>query len=153
MDKSTTRRVCACFIPLFLMILMGCGSSSDTATVSGKVTLDGEPVATGSVSFYPQESGGGATTSCAIKDGQYRIADLVPGKKKIVVMVNTGTPTAPQQPTGEVSRESRNAERRGEVRKRDTSPASSRKPLIGNNKVVDILQGKQEVHIPLQKPK
>ncbi len=72
---------------LFLLMLLvlsttlGCGGEYKIAPVSGKVTLDGEPLAGALLSFEPlaqgdsQESGYGSYAECD-DQGQYRIKSL-----------------------------------------------------------------------------
>ncbi len=57
-------------LSLLMLLLMGCGGESKPSTVpvTGLVTLNGEPVAEASVTFYPQEgrSASGVTDSSGI---------------------------------------------------------------------------------------
>lgn len=54
-------------------ILVGCGEAPDEGpprvNVSGKITLDGQPVVSGGIFFQPKDGGPGA--GCAIKDGLF----------------------------------------------------------------------------------
>lgn len=52
-----------------LLVLAGC-SEPKTAEVSGTVTVDGEPVKRGSISFFPTD-GNAPTAGAVIKDGLY----------------------------------------------------------------------------------
>ena len=54
-----------------LVLSVGCGSPSDVGFVTGVVTLDGEPVQHGSVSFYP--AGGRASVGGTKQDGSYEL--------------------------------------------------------------------------------
>lgn len=56
----------------------GCGPT--TATVSGTVTFNGEPVAKGAISLFPSD-GKGSATGGLITDGRYSIAGVAPGEK------------------------------------------------------------------------
>ncbi len=67
-----------------LSILAGCGGSGDgEADVSGNVTIDGKPLATGDIIF---ESPDGSQTPARgqIKDGLY-IVKTLPGPKKVKI--------------------------------------------------------------------
>lgn len=66
-----------------LALLAGCGSKNDPVDVSGKVTIDGQPLADGQIVF---EATDGATLpgSGVIKGGQYT-AMIVPGAKKVKI--------------------------------------------------------------------
>lgn len=61
---------------VFLMFCcLGCGKGDgNRAAVSGKVTLDGAPVATGSITFFPMGNTKGCTAGGDIRDGQYSIS-------------------------------------------------------------------------------
>ena len=54
-------------------ILTGCGGRQE-ATVSGTVTLDGQPLTKGNVAFYPAGSSGTAATGTISADGTYTVA-------------------------------------------------------------------------------
>src|SRR5947209_13984065 len=43
-------------IPLVLVLLVGCGKPYKVASVSGRITLDGQPLAKASITFVPQAS-------------------------------------------------------------------------------------------------
>lgn len=63
--------------------LSGCGDG--TVKVRGSVTLDGEPVNDGSVSFQPAE-GNGPSGGCSVTEGQFEVTPgLAPGKYKVSV--------------------------------------------------------------------
>ncbi len=69
---------------LALPLLLGCGSSMHTVAVSGQVTVQGEPLENGSITFL---SADGETPSAGgvIRDGQYT-ADVPPGDKTILII-------------------------------------------------------------------
>src|SRR6516162_6805027 len=66
-----------------LGLLPGCGSS--TATVSGEVTYDGQPVGDGYVTFTPAD-GKGKDAGGPITGGHYEVAGLPPGPKVVKVI-------------------------------------------------------------------
>jgi len=68
-----------CF--LLLASLIGCGSKG--ITVKGKVVFDGEPVATGSITFMPVD-GNAPTGGGAITKGAYSV-NLTPGNYKVQI--------------------------------------------------------------------
>jgi hypothetical protein len=97
------RRTCAriarlSLCPLFMAILSGCGDGS--ATVSGRLTLDGEPLAgsnqvRATVMFYP-ESGGAPAAALADSRGRYQLATgakvgLAPGNYAVVISATEST--------------------------------------------------------------
>ncbi|QEL15781.1 hypothetical protein [Limnoglobus roseus] len=64
----------------------GCGGPPK-ADVKGKVTLDGKPIANGSIEFFPI-GGKGQTAAAIIKDGEYTVQTSVCNMK---VSVNANT--------------------------------------------------------------
>lgn len=64
----------------------GCGSSNPELTISGNVTINGEPVEGGSITFVA-EDGAAATGGGTIQNGKYT-AIVMPGRKKVLVLGN-----------------------------------------------------------------
>jgi len=59
---------------LAIILLVGCGSVADrlpTAAVSGTVTLDGDPLENGNVTFVPQDGSGRPATGMIQSDGSF----------------------------------------------------------------------------------
>ena len=54
---------------------------------TGTVTLDGKPLETGVIHFYPQSDAGGPSASADVKDGRYQLQTGV-GPMKVVVNAN-----------------------------------------------------------------
>jgi hypothetical protein len=81
--QMTTKTKCFLLLPLFLVFVSGCASSSTAARVSGRVTYKGNPVTAGTVTFHAKEGG---ILTCAIKsDGTYSRTDLSPGEMAVSV--------------------------------------------------------------------
>lgn len=79
--------VCCCMMLACLLVFSGCGGS-DRSPVSGTVTLDGQPVAVGSISFRPAKGTKGNTAGTTIVDGRYTVAaerGLSPGDYTVQV--------------------------------------------------------------------
>jgi hypothetical protein len=82
------------------LVLVGC-SKSNMGTVSGRVTVDGEPAKVGSVAFFAVD-GRAPTAGAPIVDGQYK-AQVKPGLCMVQVRVSKvvgqkklyDTPTSP----------------------------------------------------------
>lgn len=97
------REVASVVVVLLLLTLAGCGSTHD-ASVSGTVTLDGETLDRGTVSFHPV--GEGAVAYGQIQsDGSYQVktgreSGLLPGEYKVTV-VATAPPPEPEDPMDE----------------------------------------------------
>ncbi len=100
------------FVPalvlVFAILLMGCGDSNpNTVPVEGRVTLDGQPVSEGTITFQPVEPAEGFPRRPAIgllqTDGSYRLSTFdendgaVPGSYQVMVVSVTGGPT-PEEP-------------------------------------------------------
>lgn len=72
----------ACFV--LVLAGSGCGGGkSDKIQIHGKVTLDGDAVPNGMISFIPAD-GNGATAGGVIKDGEYT-AEVPPGSMKVII--------------------------------------------------------------------
>jgi hypothetical protein len=65
-----------------LLLLTGC-SDPTIGTVSGTVTIDGAPVKSGSIAFFPMD-GKSPTGGAAIVDGQY-MATVAPGTARVEI--------------------------------------------------------------------
>jgi hypothetical protein len=75
---------CACWSILLVSALVaGCSKTSNRGTVTGTVTLDGQPLHAGIIRFIPAD-GQTATAETAIADGKFS-AVIPPGDKKISI--------------------------------------------------------------------
>lgn len=66
-----------------VVALIGCSGGNGRQSVSGSVTLGGQPVASGAISFRPAEGTDGPSAGGAIKDGHFTLEKangLLPGK-------------------------------------------------------------------------
>lgn len=88
----------AWWLPVFGLVLLvaGCGGGKLGSHVAGKVTLDGEPLAEGTISFVAVD-GQTATAGATISNGTYSL-DLPPGPKKVEI---TATKVVGTRPTYE----------------------------------------------------
>lgn len=64
-----------------IVTLVGCGGSK--TTITGKVTIDGQPLPAGRIAFVPSK--GGAGVGAEIKDGQYTVEKVPYGNVKVTV--------------------------------------------------------------------
>lgn len=91
MERQTTAYWRLLSVPALAMtLLVGCGESQPTLT--GVVTLDGVPLATGNISFLPTGEGAGASASIG-PDGAYdvrtgSVRGLAPGDYVVTVSAN-----------------------------------------------------------------
>jgi hypothetical protein len=83
---------CYSFLPLFLVAAVsGCSLSGDNLPrepVSGTVTLDGQPLASGTIQFTPVDQATGVAGGDAIRDGRFSIpreTGLVPGSYRVAI--------------------------------------------------------------------
>jgi hypothetical protein len=70
-------------LAVFLLAALGCGDSG-RASVSGSILVDGEPLQSGAISFYPMEGTHGPNAGAVIEDGEYSI----PAEKGVAVGKN-----------------------------------------------------------------
>jgi hypothetical protein len=68
---------------LGLAVALYCGCSGSKGTVSGEVTLDGEPLKEGTIRFVPTD-GKSQTASATISKGHYR-AEAPPGEHRVEI--------------------------------------------------------------------
>ena len=66
-------RILCCSFCAALLVIAGCGGDANLATVTGTVTLDGEPLADAFLTFLP--TGGEGSTSAGVTDanGQFTL--------------------------------------------------------------------------------
>ncbi len=64
----------------FVAAATGCGKT--TATVSGSVTFNGEPVKSGGINLFPLD-GKGAPSGALIENGRYKVVEVMPGEKTV----------------------------------------------------------------------
>ena len=88
---------------LAVVVFLGC-SGPNAASVSGNVTLDGEPLTTGMVGFYPEGGNGAPANGQIDSNGNYSLSTgtdvgLAPGKYTAIV-VATKDPPQPYDKTG-----------------------------------------------------
>ncbi|EAQ79744.1 hypothetical protein [Blastopirellula marina] len=67
-------------IMLLVGVGAGCSENPKSPIVHGTVTIDGQVIADGLITFTPLESGTGTSSSTVIKDGQYRAVDVSRGR-------------------------------------------------------------------------
>lgn len=91
--SSTSRRTVGSrwghtFFPLLASLLVGCGSSDGRVGITGEVSLDGEPIKSGSIRLTLVEGEKKESTGAMIHDGSYSIPvekGLLPGKYHVVL--------------------------------------------------------------------
>lgn len=76
-------------VGLLLVCCGGCGSSSGRQAVTGVVTVDGKPLASGSINFQPAPGLKAPSAGAAIENGRFSIpADqgLLPGEYQVTII-------------------------------------------------------------------
>ena len=80
-----------CFVLLTMSAVLGCTGGDDRrGAASGEVTLDGQPVVEGAITFRPAEGNSGPVAGGPIDDGHYRIRQdkgPVIGKNRVEIRV------------------------------------------------------------------
>jgi hypothetical protein len=130
-----------------VLLLPGCGAS--TATVSGEVTWEGEPVANGFITFTPVD-GKGKDGGAPIQSGRYTVRDLPPGPKLVQVIATRKVNFA--STSEEMKQRAAAARGRGDhtglVDPADVIPANAE----GNNVQVEVAAGSSTRNFHLKKP-
>jgi hypothetical protein len=135
-------------VALVSLIPAGCGAGN-TATVTGKVTYDGQPVESGFITFFPDDQRG-STAEGEIINGEYAVSNLTPGKKRVFISITEQVEPLTSNVTK--SREEANAQRLAK-RKPPSSKQAVPSNFSGNNKIVEIGSGNQQLDFPLGKPR
>ena len=76
----------------FAVVLGGCGTKYPSTILKGKVSVDGEIVTEGSITFAPTESGFGSGVRVFIEpDGTYTAKDIPVGKVRVTIISDKKT--------------------------------------------------------------
>ena len=71
--KVRLNRILPGFLLVFVFLLTGCGGGIPRCEVEGTITVDGQPVKEGSITFQPLEGTSGPVAGASIIDGHYNI--------------------------------------------------------------------------------
>jgi hypothetical protein len=129
-------------VAVLLVPAAGCGPKG--TTVTGVVTYENEPVASGYIAFLPAD-GQGAEIGGRITQGRYKVDNVLPGRK--VVQIVSGDPGRPARSGG--------APEPGKAAPVEARPPEGLVPpnAVGNNQVVEVGTKPQKLSFDLQKPK
>ncbi len=138
------RIILAC-LPLFL----AAGCFGPSASVSGEVTYDGQPVKSGYVTFTPAD-GKGPSVGAPIKDGTYSAKDMLPGEKIVKVEASSSAGAAVQtnEDAEKRSKEWKSKVGRDGIIHTESVPANAE----GNSQKHVINAGSQTLNLALKKP-
>jgi hypothetical protein len=96
--SASFRFAAVCFL---LGATIGCGGGDKgKGSVSGKVTLDGAPLQSGTISFAPAD-GGSASAETLIQNGEYHL-EVPPGEKTVIIQGFKEGPPGPDGVTSNV---------------------------------------------------
>ena len=83
------------FVGISAMLLcLGCGKSSGRQAIQGTVTLDGSPLESGTISFFPKPGTTSPSAGSAISQGEFHIAaesGLLPGTFRVEITARRAT--------------------------------------------------------------
>lgn len=141
-QKSRPRRA---LLAAALLAAAGCGDS--TATVTGEVTFNGQPVKSGYVTLSPAD-GKGPTVGAKITDGRFTAEKVTPGPK-VALVEAADKPAASVQSQGDLERMSK--EMRGKIGPDGIVRADLIPPgAEGNNQTVEVKSGSQTLKFDLK---
>ncbi|HVX59839.1 MAG TPA: hypothetical protein VHC19_04530 [Pirellulales bacterium] len=131
------KSLCMALTAVCLFASLGCGKAATNGRqpVSGKVTLQGAPLDSGSIQFMPPDPGGQFGGGAVITNGEYKISaqqGLPVGKYKVVISAGDAS-----QPVAE-----------GEMPGEAGPPAKERIPEeynVKSDKVVEVAADKENV--------
>jgi hypothetical protein len=78
------RKSLALLLPLAVVVFVATGCGGNTASVSGEVTFNGEPVGDGFITFLPAD-GKGPSAAGPIESGRFAVENLTPGTKVVKI--------------------------------------------------------------------
>jgi hypothetical protein len=144
------RRVAgAGLLVLALVLLGGQGCGSSTATISGEVTYDGQPVGDGSITLTPAD-GKGPVVGGEIREGKYAMTKITPGPKvaRIEAYKKVNFASSSQEMMDRAAEAKKRGDDSGLVEPADVIPPNAE----GNNQKVEIKRGDQKLDFHLKKP-
>src|SRR5262249_32172402 len=95
----TARSTVRCLAIAAAFVIVGCNSQGPTASIYGTVTLDGEPLEKGTITFTSVDSGG-AICSGVISRGQYSVDNVLAGKNRVEVTATSSAPSGSAADSG-----------------------------------------------------
>jgi hypothetical protein len=138
-------------LPLILIVLLplGCSSKVSRSAVHGRVTLGGEPLTGGYISFYPEDQAG-QSTGAPITDGEYEVAHVTTGKNRVQILLTE--PESQEAPTGGMSRRDANKDRLTHLKPSASARQKPSPPQAAQTTFhVDVGAGTQNIDFPLEK--
>lgn len=140
----------------FLLLLAAAGCGGKTATVTGRVTYDGQPVTSGSVVFHGDN--GAVDSGLLDADGRYTIARAPVGPVKVAVMASkevkasggkSAAPVGPPLGKGKTKKGTEEAKPAAETVLKSTIPVRYNNPQ-NSGLIYTVNSGKQVIDIDLR---
>jgi hypothetical protein len=129
-------------------IAAGCGGNN-SATISGIVTYDGQPVGDGTITFLPAD-GKGQPAGGPIVNGRYSLTGVLPGSKMVQITAVKAVKFA--QSSAEMAQQAAERKARGDatglIESADAIPANA----VGNNTTIEVKPGTHTHDFALTKP-
>jgi hypothetical protein len=128
---------------LGLLVLSGCSGSTGT-TVTGSVTVNGEPLKAGAITFMPVQTKGGQSAGGEIVNGKYTARNVTPGQERVTVTV------AAEGSREEMMAQNRKRQEllhRGKSAKGTLSTAHLKQGSPGTGEIHEIGTGKQSLDL------
>ncbi len=145
-----------------VIVSIGCGGAgTGTASLSGSVTLDGEPLAEGTIQLRPTGGAAGVGGTSDITNGSYSIpvgSGLDPGAHSVVIMAMR--PATPEEMAKQAQDINMDEPEAGEEEEEDAvtpeppSPMTQYLPAKYNSQTTltaDIVAGENTKDFPLEK--
>lgn len=128
----------------FVLIAAGCGDSN---TVSGTVSLNGQPIESGSILFQTPD-GTGASFGGVISNGHYKVSEVRPGPRIVKISAkDTSKAGMSREEAMEVARQAA-AEGRDSLQALSTELIPS--GAEGNDQLVEIEAGAQTLNFAIK---
>jgi hypothetical protein len=147
------------------LMMVGCSGGAGSASVNGMVTLDGQPLEKGTITFTCLEGMGG---NCAgmVTDGQYSVDNVIPGKNRVEIKADTSVASGSKLSYEEAMSRSQEMRKLAEAaKKKNVDRTDVKKKIqrlhtslvtpetVGNNQVMEISLGRQTKDVSLMTPR
>jgi hypothetical protein len=129
------------------LVAAGCSSGS---TVSGTVTIDGEPLKDGTITLIPKDPKTGQAAGGDIKNGFFKIKNVTPGEMRVTVNIKLDVSPGEMMAKGaEIRKQQHVAAAKGS--RPPPIPGLAGPRLHGNDEIYDIGRGTVVLDIKLTK--
>jgi hypothetical protein len=133
----------ATLIAILATLVAGCGNGSGTI-VSGQVTYEDAPLASGRIMFTPAD-GKGPIVGGEISAGNYTLSDVLPGQKVVQISASEDAPVI--LTTADLAKAAQSGKPAAPPPIVTVAPNA-----VGNGTTVEIKAGRQSLDFHLKKP-